>query len=149
MTDWSSVPTFGVTAGRFPIQDRPSAYATIPNAAAQLAVVRTDAGYFLPGGGIEGRESAADAVLREVTEECGLTVVLTTWRAFATEVVCSEAEWRIVDRCVQIMGSRGVTGESAVMRIFTDMRAFLIYDGPNEVHRWSMARKLSSQRGGA
>jgi len=65
------------------------------------------------------------------------------------KVVCSEAEWRIVDRCVQVMGSRGVTGESAVMRIFTDMRAFLIYDGPNEVHRWSMARKLSSQRGAA
>jgi len=23
-----------------------------------------------------------------------------------------------------------------------DMRAFRIYDGPSEVHRWSMARKL-------
>jgi acyl-CoA dehydrogenase len=30
------------------------------------------------------------------------------------------------------------------MRIFTDMRSFRIYDGPNEVHRWSMARKLAS-----
>ena len=28
------------------------------------------------------------------------------------------------------------------MRIFMDMRAFRIYDGPSEVHRWSMARKL-------
>ncbi len=92
MTDWSSVPSFGVSAGRFPIRDRPSAYGIIPNSAAQLAVVRTDAGFFLPGGGIEAGESATSAVLREVTEECGLTVVLTTWRAFATEVVCSEAE---------------------------------------------------------
>ncbi len=58
------------------------------------------------------------------------------------KVVCSEAEWRVVDRSVQILGGRGVTGESEVMRIFTDMRAFLIYDGPNEVHRWSMARKI-------
>jgi acyl-CoA dehydrogenase len=58
------------------------------------------------------------------------------------KVVCSEAEWRVVDRSVQILGGRGVTGESEVMRIFTDMRAFLIYDGPNEVHRWSMARKV-------
>jgi acyl-CoA dehydrogenase len=24
------------------------------------------------------------------------------------------------------------------------MRAFRIYDGPSEVHRWSMARKLAS-----
>jgi acyl-CoA dehydrogenase len=60
------------------------------------------------------------------------------------KVVCSEAEWRVVDRCVQIMGGLGVTGDSPVMRIFTDMRAFRIYDGPSEVHRWSMAKKIAS-----
>lgn len=58
------------------------------------------------------------------------------------KVVCSEAEWRVVDRCVQILGGQGVTAETVVMRIFTDMRPFRIYDGPNEVHRWSMARKI-------
>lgn len=58
------------------------------------------------------------------------------------KVVCSEAQWRVVDRCVQILGGQGVTAESAVMRIFTDMRAFRIYDGPSEVHRWSLARKI-------
>jgi acyl-CoA dehydrogenase len=61
-----------------------------------------------------------------------------------SKVVCSEAEWHVVDRAVQIMGGMGVTNESAVMRIFTDMRAFRIYDGPSEVHRWSMARKLAA-----
>jgi acyl-CoA dehydrogenase len=60
------------------------------------------------------------------------------------KVVCSEAEWRVVDRCVQILGGQGVTDETIVMRIFMDMRAFRIYDGPNEVHRWSMARKILS-----
>lgn len=58
------------------------------------------------------------------------------------KVVCSEALWRVVDRCVQVLGGQGVTAEAPVMRIFTDMRAFRIYDGPSEVHRWSMARKL-------
>ncbi|WP_218511670.1 acyl-CoA dehydrogenase family protein [Variovorax sp. dw_308] len=58
------------------------------------------------------------------------------------KVVCSEALWNIVDRSVQVLGGRGVTGESVAMRIFMDMRAFRIYDGPSEVHRWSMARKL-------
>jgi acyl-CoA dehydrogenase len=58
------------------------------------------------------------------------------------KVVCSEAEWRVVDRSVQILGGQGVTAEKEVMRIFTDMRAFRIYDGPSEVHRWSMARKI-------
>jgi len=71
------------------------------------------------------------------------------------KVVCSEAQWRVVDRCVQILGGQGVTGEKEVMRIFTDMRAFRIYDGPSEVHRWSMAKKIvqmgerHSQTGGA
>jgi acyl-CoA dehydrogenase len=58
------------------------------------------------------------------------------------KVACSEAEWRVVDRCVQILGGQGVTNETVVMRIFMDMRAFQIYDGPSEVHRWSMARKI-------
>jgi acyl-CoA dehydrogenase len=58
------------------------------------------------------------------------------------KVVCSEALWRVVDRCVQMLGGQGVTADTPVMRIFTDMRAFRIYDGPNEVHRWSMARKI-------
>jgi acyl-CoA dehydrogenase len=64
------------------------------------------------------------------------------------KVVCSEAEWRVVDRCVQILGGRGVTGESVVMRVFSDMRAFRIYDGPSEVHRWSMAKKIVSAADG-
>lgn len=58
------------------------------------------------------------------------------------KVACSEAEWRVVDRCVQILGGQGVTAETPVMRIFMDMRAFRVYDGPSEVHRWSMARKI-------
>jgi acyl-CoA dehydrogenase len=65
------------------------------------------------------------------------------------KVTCSEAQWRVVDRCVQILGGQGVTAEQPVMRIFTDMRAFRIYDGPNEVHRWSMARKIAAGSTGA
>jgi acyl-CoA dehydrogenase len=60
------------------------------------------------------------------------------------KVICSEAEWRVVDRCVQILGGQGVTGETELMKIFQDMRGFRIYDGPSEVHRWSMARKILS-----
>jgi acyl-CoA dehydrogenase len=63
------------------------------------------------------------------------------------KVVCSEAEWRVVDRCVQILGGQGVTGETIVARIFTDMRAFRIYDGPSEIHRYSLGKKLVAGRG--
>ncbi|MGD9943475.1 MAG: acyl-CoA dehydrogenase family protein [Burkholderiaceae bacterium] len=64
------------------------------------------------------------------------------------KVVCSEALWRVVDRCVQMLGGQGVTAEAPVMRIFTDMRAFRVYDGPSEVHRWSMARKIAQVKAG-
>lgn len=60
----------------------------------------------------------------------------------AAKVICSEAEWRVVDRCVQVLGGTGVTDETIVARIWRDMRAFRIYDGPSEVHRWSMARRI-------
>ncbi|MBD5805028.1 (R)-benzylsuccinyl-CoA dehydrogenase [Azoarcus sp. Aa7] len=59
-----------------------------------------------------------------------------------SKVLASEACWRVVDRCVQILGGQGVTRETAVARIFADMRAFRIYDGPSEVHRWSIAKRV-------
>jgi acyl-CoA dehydrogenase len=59
-----------------------------------------------------------------------------------TKVIASEAIFRIVDRCVQILGGQGVTGETIVERIWRDVRPFRIYDGPSEVHRWSLAKKL-------
>ncbi|HEX6362755.1 MAG TPA: acyl-CoA dehydrogenase family protein [Albitalea sp.] len=58
------------------------------------------------------------------------------------KVIVSEAVWRVADRCVQVLGGQGVTSETVVARIFADMRAFRIYDGPSEVHRWSLANHL-------
>lgn len=59
------------------------------------------------------------------------------------KVVCSEAIWRIVDRCVQVLGGQGVTDETIVERIFREVRGFRIYDGPSEVHRWSLAQRIA------
>ena len=58
------------------------------------------------------------------------------------KVIVSEAAWRVVDRCVQVLGGQGVTDETIVARIFADLRAFRIYDGPSEVHRWSIAKRI-------
>ncbi len=58
------------------------------------------------------------------------------------KVVCSEAIWRIVDRSVQILGGLGVTDDTIVARLFREVRPFRIYDGPSEVHRWSIARRI-------
>lgn len=43
---------------------------------------------------------------------------------------------------MHMLGGRGVTGETLVARIFTDIRAFRIYDGPSQVHRWSLSKHL-------
>jgi acyl-CoA dehydrogenase len=63
------------------------------------------------------------------------------------KVICSEAIWRIVDRSVQILGGLGITDDTIVARLFREVRPFRIYDGPSEVHRWSIARRILRGRG--
>ncbi|MGQ1316123.1 acyl-CoA dehydrogenase family protein [Acinetobacter baumannii] len=58
------------------------------------------------------------------------------------KVISSEDIWRVVDRSVQILGGQAMTDESVVCKIFKDARGFRIYDGANEVHRMSIAKKL-------
>ncbi|MFO1428099.1 MAG: acyl-CoA dehydrogenase family protein, partial [Steroidobacteraceae bacterium] len=59
---------------------------------------------------------------------------------------CAELLYGVVDRCVQVLGGIGVTHETPVARIFQEIRAFRIYDGPSEVHLWSLARRLQRRR---
>ena len=59
-----------------------------------------------------------------------------------TKVAVSEALYRIADRCVQVMGGTGVTQDTIVEQVFREMRAFRIYDGPTEVHKWSIAKQI-------
>ncbi len=58
------------------------------------------------------------------------------------KVIASEAIWRVVDRSVQILGGLGITEDTIVARLFREIRPFRIYDGPSEVHRWSIARRV-------
>lgn len=58
------------------------------------------------------------------------------------KVICSEAVQRVADRSLQILGGLGITRDTAVERIFRDIRAFRIYDGPSEVHRWALGRRI-------
>jgi 8-oxo-dGTP pyrophosphatase MutT (NUDIX family) len=57
----------------------PAAFAAVRNLAGEVLVVRRiDDGYWeLPGGRIDVGESAAQAVIREVAEESGVTIALT------------------------------------------------------------------------
>ena len=62
-----------------------------------------------------------------------------------TKVAVSEALMRVADRCVQIMGGTGVSGDTIVEQAFREIRAFRIYDGPTEVHKWSLAKKVKRE----
>lgn len=53
----------------------------------------------------------------------------------------AEAIGRIVDRSVQVCGGLGVSDDLPLARLSREVRPFRIYDGPSEVHRWSIARR--------
>ena len=67
---------------------------------------------------------------------------LGTVESSMAKVAVSEALMRIADRCVQVMGGTGVTDRTIVEQVFREVRAFRIYDGPTEVHKWSLAKKV-------
>jgi len=60
------------------------------------------------------------------------------------KVFCAEAIYRVADRSLQILGGKGLTRDAIVERIFRDVRAFRIYDGPSEVHRWSLGKRIAA-----
>jgi acyl-CoA dehydrogenase len=53
----------------------------------------------------------------------------------------AEAVGRVVDRSVQLCGATGVSGDLPLGAYLREVRAFRIYDGPSETHRWSIAKR--------
>ncbi len=66
--------------------------------------------------------------------------------ASMTKVFVSEAVNRIVDRCMQITGSTGISEDTPISQFYKEVRPFRIYDGANEVHRMSIARRVLKRR---
>jgi alkylation response protein AidB-like acyl-CoA dehydrogenase len=60
----------------------------------------------------------------------------------------AEALNRVVDRAVQLCGGLGVSADLPVAKIARELRPFRIYDGPSEVHRWSIARRAVAEIAG-
>jgi acyl-CoA dehydrogenase len=59
----------------------------------------------------------------------------------------AEATWRVLDRSIQICGALGVSGDGPLARLMNELRPFRIYDGPTEVHLWSIARRAVRRAG--
>ncbi len=62
-----------------------------------------------------------------------------------TKVFVSDAVNRVADRAVQMMGALGLSDDTPVSMIWQEMRPFRIYDGANELHRATLARRLMAQ----
>ena len=84
---------------------------------------------------------------------CRLAILDVAWRldkgdharheSSMAKVFVSEALFRVADRCLQVLGGLGLTHDTQVERIFREIRAFRVYDGPSEVHRWAIANRLA------
>jgi acyl-CoA dehydrogenase len=54
----------------------------------------------------------------------------------------AESVNRVVDRALQICGASGVSTDLPLAMFYRAIRPFRIYDGPSEVHRMAIARRL-------
>jgi acyl-CoA dehydrogenase len=48
----------------------------------------------------------------------------------------------VIDRAIQVHGARGLTDETPLAAMANAARAGRIYDGPDEVHRMVVARRI-------
>ncbi|MGH3414514.1 MAG: acyl-CoA dehydrogenase family protein [Marmoricola sp.] len=66
----------------------------------------------------------------------------------AIKVVAPNVALRIVDRAIQVHGAAGVTGDFPLASMYAHLRTLRLADGPDEVHKRSLARmELRKYRG--
>lgn len=63
------------------------------------------------------------------------------------KVQVAETVSRVLDRCVQICGGRGISRDLPLSTWYEKSRAFRIYDGASEVHRMVVARDVIKRYG--
>jgi acyl-CoA dehydrogenase len=68
--------------------------------------------------------------------------------ASIAKLYSTETAGRVIDRCVQIFGSLGVSNELPLERWYRELRIKRIGEGPSEVHRMVIARDLLHQQKG-
>lgn len=83
-----------------------------------------------------GRLMAYDAAWK-IDQGRDVRTEVSMLKVFATEMA-----WDIVDKAMQTFGAMGMTKEMPLQLMAATVRNMRIYDGPSEVHRWVVARKL-------
>ncbi|MEM7543323.1 MAG: acyl-CoA dehydrogenase family protein [Pseudomonadota bacterium] len=55
---------------------------------------------------------------------------------------CADVLMKVVDRAIQVHGALGITDYTVLSHFYREDRGSRIYDGPDEVHKLSVARRL-------
>jgi acyl-CoA dehydrogenase len=74
---------------------------------------------------------------RKIDEELDARVEISLLKFYAADVLS-----RVIDRAVQVHGALGLTDRSPLSHMYTMARAAHIYDGPDEVHRMVVSRRI-------
>lgn len=83
---------FGNRIATVSYADRPGAYAVIRDKSNSVALVKTNKGYFLPGGGVEPEEDLETALQREILEETGYAVKVREEFATAAQYLYAKSD---------------------------------------------------------
>jgi alkylation response protein AidB-like acyl-CoA dehydrogenase len=74
---------------------------------------------------------------RKIDEGSEARVEVSLLKFFAARVLCD-----VIDRAIQVHGARGLTDETPLAVMSMMARGARIYDGPDEVHRMVVARRI-------
>ena len=62
------------------------------------------------------------------------------------KVFATETAWDVIDNAMQAFGGMGMTKELPLQMMASQTRLARIYEGPNEIHRWVIAREQLGMR---
>ena len=126
---------------------RPGGYAIIFDPRGRLAVVATDEGLHLPGGGQEAGETPEAATVREVAEETGLEVALEGLIGVADELAFAPAKKVHYRKRCSFFRAR-VTGTCEPTETDHELKwmetASALRELHHEVQRWAVRKALGT-----
>ncbi len=87
------------------------------------------------------------ALVHQVAWEAtgGLERKLLHAKAAMVKLSASEMAGRVVDRCLQVLGGRGYMRDSAVERLYRDIRVDRIWEGTSEIQRIIIAGEIAKR----
>ena len=61
---------------------------------------------------------------------------------------CADVMMRVIDRAIQVHGALGITSDTVLAHYYVHERGARIYDGPDEVHKMVVARRILERAAG-